>query len=194
MKKGPIEGILALLLLLSTGSALGAQQHASRSIDGFNHIPWGASEADIREAYGEPAQVDSLDNGIVVLAYREDLLGYPAVALYALFGENGLVKGQHVTKLRLDEGDCEGQYRAYRDHVTLAYPLIVPVENFDYPFTEDFCTAVQKGEGEWVNQWTDPSNGAVVTVVVKRGSDEVLLVYESAAFLNWLEPESAPES
>jgi len=188
MKTGPIAGILVLLLLLPTGSGLRAQQHASRSIDGFNGVPWGATEADIRGVYGKPAQVDSLDNGLVVLAYREDLIGEPAVALYALLGESGMVKGQHIAKLRLDDGDCEGQYRAYRDHVTLAYPLIVPVENYDYPFTEDFCTALKKGEGEWVNQWTDSSNGAVTTVVVKRGSDEVLLVYESATFLNWLEP------
>jgi hypothetical protein len=188
MKTGPIAGILAVLLLLPTGSGLRAQQRASRSIDGFNGIPWGATDSIIREVCGEPAQVDSLDSGIVVLAYREDLLGEPAVALYALLGENGMVKGQHVAKLRLDDGDCEGQYRAYRDYVTLAYPLLVPVENYDYPFTEDFCTALKKGEGEWTNQWTDPTNGAVITVVVQRGSDEVLLVYESATFLGWLEP------
>jgi len=188
MKTGPKATILAFLLLLPRGSELCGQQHASRSIEGFNDIPWGASEAAIRGAYGEPAKVDSLESGIVVLGYRENLLGKPAVALYALLGDKGMVKGQHIAKLRLDEGDCEGQYRAYRDHVTLAYPLIVPVENYDYPFTEDFCTALKQREGEWANQWTDPGNGAVITVVVTRGSDEVLLVYESAAFLNWLEP------
>jgi hypothetical protein len=72
--------------------------------------------------------------------------------------------------------------------VTLTYPLIPPVENYDYPFTEDFCTALQNQRGEWANQWSDPKNGAVITVIVQRGSDEVMLIYESATFLNWLEP------
>lgn len=194
MKIGVIQAVVAFLLLFTTVQTLQGQQRASLSIDGFNGIAWGASDEDIRAEYGEPAKVDSLDNGIVVLAYREELLDEPAVAFYALLGAHGMVKGQHVVQLHLEEGDCEDQYRRYRDHVKLAYPLLVPVESFDYPFTDDFCTALANGEGEWMTQWTDPTNGAVITVIVQRGSKEVLLVYESATFLEWLEPEAAPEA
>jgi hypothetical protein len=193
MKTRLIQATVAFLLLLPAASSVQAQQRASSSIDGFNGLSWGASESDIRARFGEPAKVDSLENGVVVLAYREELLGEPAVAFYALLGTRGMVKGQHVVKLHLGEGDCEGQYRTYRDHVKLAYPLIVPVESFDFPFTDDFCTALENGEGEWMSQWTDPANGAVITVIVQRGSDEVLLVYESATFLEWLGPEANPE-
>jgi hypothetical protein len=127
------------------------------------------------------------------MAYREELLGAPAVSLYALLGEHGMVKGQHVVKLDLEGGNCEGQYRVYRDHVTFAYPLITPVENYEYPFTEDFCTALKNQRGQWANQWKDPASGAAVTVIVALGSDQVLLVYESATFLRWLNPEEWEE-
>jgi hypothetical protein len=183
-----IAALTALLTASIWGQSLYAQDGVSNTIDGFNGIPWGASQSDIRATHGVPAQVDTLDNGIVVLAYREELLGEPAVAFYALLGDSGMVKGQHVAKMQLDEGNCEGQYRVYRDHVTLTYPLIVPVENYDYPFTESFCTALQNQRGEWANQWTDETNGAVITVIVPRGSDEVMLIYESLTFLNWIEP------
>ena len=188
MKTGPIAVIVASLTVLFGTADLVAQQEVSTSIDGFNGIKWGSSEADIQGRFGEPAQIDSLGNGIVVLAYRVELLGEPAVAFYALLGDEGMIKGQHIVKMKLDEGNCEGQYRVYRDHVTLTYPLIRPVENYDYPFTEEFCTALQNGHGNWANQWADPDNGAVITVVVEEGTDEVKLIYESATFLNWLEP------
>ena len=188
MNTGLKAAILAFLTVLGGTSNLVAQQEVSMSIDGFNGIEWGSSEADVLARFGEPAQIDSLDNGIVVLAYRTDLLGEPAVAFYAFLGDAGMIKGQYIVKLHLDEGDCEGQYRVYRDHVTLTYPLIPPVENYDYPFTEDFCTSLLNGRGNWANQWADPENGAVVTVIVQEGTDEVKLIYESATFLNWLEP------
>ena len=149
---------------------------------------------EILAQFGEPAQVDTLENGVLVLAYRETLLGEPAVAFYAILADQGLVKGQYVVKLRLEEGNCEAQYRVYRDHVTLAYPLIVPVENYDYPFTEDFCTALQNRRGTWANQWRDTSNGSVITVIVPLGTNEVRLIYESATFLDWLGPETPPQN
>lgn len=188
MRTVPIVFFLACLPLLGAASDSAAQNRASTSIDGFNDVAWGSTEQDTRASFGEPVQVDSLDNGIVVLAYREDLLGEPTVTLFAFLGEHGLIKGQQTARLHLDAGDCEGQYRVYRDHVTLAYPLIKPVESYDYPFTEDFCTALRNRRGEWANQWTDPDNGAVVTVIVQRGTDQVKLIYESATFLGLLEP------
>lgn len=190
MRTGPIAVILACLALLTTASGLIAQERASTSIDGFHGMPWGTTETEILAQFGEPAQVDTLENGILVLAYREIFLGEPAVAFYAILADRGLVKGQYVVKLRLEEGSCEAQYRVYRDHVTLAYPLIVPIENYDYPFTEDFCTALRNQRGVWANQWTDTSNGSVITVIVPLGTDEVRLIYESATFLEWLGPET----
>jgi len=194
MKTALFSVFLAFVLVPISPLKLGAQERASTSIDGFRGMAWGASEADIRSVNGEPAKVDTLDNGIVVLAYRDTLLGEPTVAFYALLGEEGMIKGQYVVKLKLDEGDCEGQYRVYRDHVTLSYPLIAPIENYDYPFTVDFCTALRDQNGWWANQWKDPSNGSVVTVIVQQGTDEVKLIYESATFLRWLEADAPVEN
>lgn len=194
MKTGLIAAILAFLTFPLGGSDLVAQGRALTSIDGFNGMAWGSTDSTIRAKFSEPAQVDSLENGIVVLAYRENLLGEPAVALFAVFGDHGLIKGQHIVKLKLEDGDCEAQYRLYRDHVTLTYPLIAPVENADFPFTEDFCTALQNGHGWWVTQWADPSNGSVATVIVQEGTDEVKLIYESATFLNWLDAKPPGEN
>ena len=194
MRTGPIAVILACLALPAAASWLNAQERVSTSIDGFHGLSWGATTTEILAQFGEPAQVDTLENGVLVLAYRETLLGEPAVSFYAILADQGLVKGQYVVKLRLEEGNCEAQYRVYRDHVTLAYPLIVPVENYDYPFTEDFCTAVQNRRGTWANQWRDTSNGSVITVIVPLGTDEVRLIYESATFLDWLGPETPPQN
>jgi hypothetical protein len=194
MKTGLIGTILASLTLSSVASDLVAQGRALTSIDGFNGMAWGSSDSAIRAEYSEPTQVDSLENGIVVLAYRENLLGEPAVALFAVFDDHGLIKGQHIVKLKLGAGDCEAQYRVYRDHLTLTYPLISPVETADFPFAEDFCTALQNGRGWWVTQWTDPSNGSVATVIVQQGTDEVKLIYESAVFLNWLNSQAPGEN
>ena len=190
MKTGQIAAIFASLAAWVGTPDLAAQQGASTSIDGFDGLTWGTSRSDILAKHGEPAKVDSLQNGVEVLAYRTELLGEPAVTYFALLGTEGLVKGQHVVKLKLEEGNCEAQYRVYRDHVTLAYPLIPPVENYDYPFTEDFCTSLRNGYGNWANQWVDPDNGSVVTVIVPEGKDEVMLIWESAIFLNWLGAES----
>ena len=194
MKTGLIAAILASLTFSLVASDLVAQGRALTSIDGFNGMAWGSSDSAIQAKYSEPARVDSLENGIVILTYRENLLGEPAVALFAVFGDHGLIKGQHIVKLKLEEGDCEAQYRVYRDHVTLTYPLISPVETADFPFDEDFCTALQNGRGWWATQWTDPSDGSVATVVVQQGTDEVKLIYESVIFLNWLEAQSPGEN
>jgi hypothetical protein len=194
MRARLITAILAFLILSMGGADLGAQERASSSIDGFNGMPWGSSDADIIAEFGEPSQVSSLDTGMRVLAYDTELLGDPAVSLYAILGDQGLIKGQHMVKLRPDKGNCEGQYGVYRDHVTLTYPLIAPIENYDYPFTEDFCTAIENGNGEWANQWTDPSSGSVVTVIVERGTDDVKLIYESATFIRWLDSRQQQEN
>ena len=194
MKTGQIVAILASLTYSLGASDLLAQERALASIDGFSGMPWGSSDSAIQAKYSEPARVDSLENGVVVLTYRESLLGEPAVAQFAVFGDRGLIKGQHIVKLKLEEGDCEAQYRVYRDHVTLTYPLISPVETADFPFDEDFCTAVQNGHGWWATQWTDPSDGSVATVIVQQGTDEVKLIYESAIFLNWLDAQAPSEN
>ena len=109
MKSGLTAAILASITVLTGTSNLVAQQDVSMSIDGFHGIEWGSSEADVLYRFGEPAQIDSLGNGIVVLAYRVDLLGEPAVAFFALLGDRGMIKGQYIVKLQLDAGDCEGQ-------------------------------------------------------------------------------------
>lgn len=184
---------LTLLGLALASLPLPAQHAASTSVDGFNGLPWGTSAEAIVERFGDPVQRDRLDNGIIVLAYRETLLDLPVSTLYAVLPDRGLVKGQHMFELDLEAGDCEGQYTRLRDHVKFSYPLIAPVENADYPFEVDFCTAVSEGTGEWATQWTDRSTSSIVTVVVERGSEEVKLIYESGLFLDWLGVSLPPE-
>lgn len=167
-------------------SAAAAQESASLTVEGFNQLPWGASIAEIEATYGPPGNTETLDNGVVVLAYDDTLLDRPSVTLYAILEGAGLVKGQQMVRLDLEAGDCEGQYRSYRDLVTLRFPLIRPIENYDYPFTMSFCEAVEAREGTWATQWKDASTGSVVTVIVEQGTDVVKLVFESRIFLEWL--------
>ena len=169
-----------------------AQDGASRTIDGFNGLPWSASATAVRAMHGVPQQTDTLDDGVIVMAYDDTLLQRPATTLYALLDGRGLVKGQHVAQLDLEAGDCEGQYRRYRDLVTLRFPLIRPVENYDYPFTMSFCEAVEARNGTWGTQWRDETTGSVVTVVVEEGTDVVKLIFESRTFREWVGADSDP--
>jgi hypothetical protein len=186
-------GLVLLLLGALPDPALG-QGEALTSVEGFNGIPWGAPASAIREKYGSPAQTDSLDNGIVVLAYREAVLDLPAATLYAVLPDRGLVKGQHMVNLDLEAGDCEGQYGRLRDHIKFTFPLLTPVENPDYPLHSDFCAAVRDGAGAWATQWIDRSTRSIITVIVERGSTEVKLIFESGLFLDWLGVTLPPEN
>ena len=185
-------GLLALALGALPGRAVG-QDGALTSVEGFNGIPWGAPGSAIEDTFGSPVQTDTLDNGIIVLAYRETLLDLPAATLYAVLADRGLVKGQHMVNLDLEAGDCEGQYGRLRDHVKFTYPLLTPVENSDYPYQSDFCTAVRDSTGSWATQWIDRSTSSIVTVIVERGSTEVKLIFESGLFLDWLGVTLPPE-
>jgi len=186
--RAPLIGILAGLA--AVGSPLHpavAQDGASTIIGGFNGLDWGASAADIEAKHGAPQQVDTLENDLVVLAYEDTLLDRRAITLYAVREGQGLIKGQHMVQLDLEAGDCEGQYRQYRDLVTLRYPLISPIEDYDYPFTMTFCEAVEAQNGTWATQWRDEATGAVATVIVEDATDVVKLIYESRAFREWSE-------
>lgn len=185
--------VLGFWATTAVAPPLAAQEGASAAIDGFNDLPWGASRADIEAHQATPAQVDSLDSGILVLAYDDTILGRPGTTLYAVLPGKGLVKGQHRVELDLDAGDCEDQYSEYRDHIKFRYPLIQPVENASFPFDQSFCEAVRNGVGAWATQWTDRVTVSVVTVVVEKGSTAVKLIFESGAFLDWLGVDLPPE-
>jgi hypothetical protein len=170
-----------------------AQDGVHSSIDGFNGVPWGASGEVIERKFGSPVQADTLENGIIVLAYRETLLDLPATALYALLQDRGLVKVQLLVDLDVAAGDCEGQYGRLRDYVKLSYPLIPPVESSSYPYHRDFCSAVREGAGEWATQWTDRSANSTITVIVERGTAAVKLIFESGLFRDWLGVPPPPD-
>lgn len=188
--------IAAGLAVLGAGilpAELAAQRTVKTSVDGFNGLPWGAPHQAIEDRFGSAVTTDTLDNGIIVLSYRETVLDLPATSLYAVVPDVGLVKGQHMVELDLEAGDCEGQYRRLRDHITFTFPLIAPVENTEYPFDLDFCEAVSEGVGVWATQWIDRSTSSVVTVIVEEGTDEVKLIFESEQFLDWLGVSLPPE-
>ncbi len=170
-----------------------AQRTVSTSIDGFNGVPWGAPQQSIEDRFGTPVQTDTVENGVIVLSYRETILDLPATTLYAILPEKGMVKGQHMIELDLEAGDCEGQYRRLRDHVMFTFPLIAPVENTEYPYDLDFCEAVSHGAGLWATQWIDRSTSSVATVIVEEGSDEVKMIFESGLFLEWIGVSLPPE-
>lgn len=193
MTRVRVATMLALGAVLSGPALVAGQDGALESVDGFNGHPWGASRTEIEASSGRPERADVLDNGVTVLAFRDSLLDREAVTLYALVDGIGLVKGQHVARIDVDEGDCDEQYRAFRDHVTLLYPLLQPVENFEIPLEGDFCAAIEERTAVWATQWKDPSTGSVITVIVEEGSDLVKLIYESRAFLDWLGAPVAAE-
>lgn len=162
-----------------------AQDSPSMTIDGFRGLAWGTSPAEIVSKFGEPAENRRIDDGLLMLAYRDSLEGRPSVILFGLLDDAGLVKGQEVVDA--GEGDsCITYIRAVHRTVDLRYPLIRPKEEAKNNTGDAICEAAAGGMAFWHRQWRDEATGSIVTVSLDSGADQVNLIYESKAFRDWL--------
>jgi hypothetical protein len=159
------------------------------NIAGFRGIEFGASAAEIRSAFGDPAEERRLDSGLRMLAYHGELAGQPSLILFGLLDDRGFVKAQEVIDLAGGE-TCIAEIREIQHEINLAYPLIRPTEQARNNTPDPICTAAPAGDAFWHRQWRDESTGAVITVSVPSGSDEVDVIYESLAFRDWVGPEA----
>jgi len=195
----------ALLLLLSPGvlaqepggeanaaadeTPAPARFEPSTTITSFRDIEFGASADEIRSAFGEPVEDRRLDNGLRMLAYRDELAGQPSVIVFGLLDDLGFVKAQEV--IDLAGGDaCISRIREIQQAINLEYPLIRPAEQARNNTADPICTAAPAGQAFWHRQWRDETTGAVITVSIASGTDEVDVIYESRAFRDWVDPES----
>lgn len=199
--------LLVGVLMLGTFAALPAQEAIAASddsvsgegvgpsttISGFRGIEFGASAEDVRSAFGEPLEERRLENGLRMMAYRGELAGQPSVILFGLLGDRGFVKAQEVIDLAGDD-ECVGQIREIHHEINLRYPLIRPAEQARNNTADAICTAAPAGQAYWHRQWRDESTGALITVSVPSGSDEVDVVYESRAFREWVAPEAGAKT
>lgn len=195
--------LLIAALLLGTPPGLPAQEtvqaaddtasrdtsEPSTTISGFRGIEFGASGDEIRATFGEPLEERLLENGLRMLAYRGELAGQPSVILFGLLDDRGFVKAQEVIDLAGGE-ECIGQIRDIHHEINLKFPLIRPAEQARNNTPDAICTAAPAGQAFWHRQWRDDSTGALITVSVPSGSDEVDVIYESRAFRDWVDPES----
>ncbi len=158
------------------------------SVDEFNGFTWGTRTPELYERLGAPAQADTLDGGMMVLAYRDSLEGSASVAMYAILAEEGLVKGQH--SIPFDElesaGGCEAQFVKLRKYLLLKYPMIVPEDRSRNDSPKAFCEAVLDGDAAWISTWLDPVTGARAMVVIDAGQPRLSVVFESARFFEWV--------
>lgn len=177
---------IAVAILLGGPWPAAAQNGPSKSIDAFNGFPWGTSESAIVEQLGPPLQADTLEQGILVLVYQDELAGIATVAMYAVFPDEGLVKGQHTVAFD-DVNDCESTFRTLRTHVLLSYPMIVPVDQSRNDSMETFCEAVRAGLAEWISTWEDAETGARAMVVIESGRPRLSVIVESSTFIRWAE-------
>lgn len=207
MKRRCVRQFLAAALLLTLPPGLAAQEiggeanaaadetpvpprfEPSTMISGFRGIEFGASADDIRATFGEPLEERLLENGLRMLAYRGELAGQPSVILFGLLDDRGFVKAQEVIDLAGGE-ECVGQIRDIHHEINLKYPLIRPAEQARNNTPDAICTAAPAGQAYWHRQWSDDSTGALITVSVPSGGDEVDVVYESRAFRDWVSPDA----
>jgi hypothetical protein len=185
---GALVASLAVVSAAVSPRVLTAQNPVSMSVDEFNGFAWGTPTPALYERLGAPAQADTLDGGMVVLAYRDSLEGSASVAMYAILGEEGLVKGQH--SIPFDElesaGGCEAQFVKLRKYLLLKYPMIVPEDRSRNDSPKAFCEAVLDGDAAWISTWLDPATGARAMVVIDAGQPRLSVVFESARFLEWV--------
>ena len=184
--------LVVLVQLLSSQTAV-AQNRVSMTVDGFNGFPWGTPASKIYESLGEPARTDTLDGGMVVVAYRDSLEQSAAVAMYAILAGEGLVKGQHSISFQelSSTGECEAEFIRLRNYLLLKYPMIVPEDRSRNDSSKAFCEAVLDGDAAWISTWTDSATGARAMVVIDAGQPRLNVVFESARFLEWVEQREA---
>jgi hypothetical protein len=186
---GVLTKSLVIIAAAVSPSVVIAQNPVSMSVDEFNGFAWGTPPPELYARLGAPVQADTLEGGMVVLAYRDSLEGSASVAMYAILGEEGLVKGQH--SIPFDElesaGGCEAQFVKLRKYLLLKYPMIVPEDRSRNDSPKAFCEAVLDGDAAWISTWLDPATGARAMVVIDAGRPRLSVVFESARFLDWVE-------
>ncbi|MCL7980168.1 MAG: hypothetical protein M8865_09735 [marine benthic group bacterium] len=187
---------LAIVAAAAAPPVVVAQGEVSMSVDEFNGFAWGTPAPELYARLGAPLQADTLPGEMVVLAYRDSLEGSASVAMYAMLGEVGLVKGQH--SIPFDEmestGGCEAQFVRLRKHLLLKYPMIVPEDRSRNNSPKAFCEAVLDGDAAWISTWLDPVSGARAMVVIDAGQPRLNVVFESAEFLAWVESRKSDPS
>ena len=190
-----LHALVTLAAAISPPAAM-AQGEVSMSVDEFNGFAWGTSESELYARLGAPVQADTLMGGMMVLAYRDSLEGSASVAMYAVLGEEGLVKGQHA--IPFDElesaGGCEAQFVKLRKYLLLKYPMITPEDRSRNDSPKAFCEAVLDGDAAWISTWIDPGTGARAMVVIDAGQPRLNVVFESARFLDWVESRESTSS
>lgn len=188
-----IPTALAMLVHVLSPPTADAQERVSMTVDGFNGFRWGAPASEIFESLGEPARTDTLDGGMLVVAYRDSLEQFASVAMYAILADEGLVKGQH--SIPFDEltnaGECEAGFIRLRNYLLLKYPMIVPEDRSRNDSSKAFCEGVLDGDAAWISTWTDSATGARAMVVIDAGQPRLNVVFESARFLEWVEQREA---
>ncbi len=188
-----VSTTLALLVHVVSPLAAGAQERVAMTVDGFNGFRWGTPASAIFESLGEPARTDTLDGGMLVVAYRDSLEQSAAVAMYAILAGDGLVKGQH--SISFDElsstDECEAGFIRLRNYLLLKYPMIVPEDRSRNDSSKAFCEAVLDGDAAWISTWTDGTTGSRAMVVIDAGQPRLNVVFESARFLEWVEQREA---
>jgi hypothetical protein len=197
LKRLPPLAILVLFAIVAAPRAAPAQERVSMTVDGFNGFHWGTPVSVILAELGDPARADTLEGGMLVLAFRDSVEQMASVAMYAVLVGEGLVKGQH--SVSFDElsstEDCEAQFIRFRKYLLLKYPMIIPEDRSRNDSRKSFCAAVQDGDAAWISTWNDSSTGARAMVVIDAGQPRLNVVYESARFIAWVDSrDSVPVS
>ena len=155
------------------------------NIEGFRGVEWGTEAQAVLDRFGTPEEDRMLEGDLRMLAYRDTLLGQPAVVLWGFLPEGGFQKGQVVVNA-LRGQECIDQIRAIHSLVDRQYPLIRPTEEAKNNTPYFICDAAEQGQAHWHRQWHDEDTGAVVSVRLDSGTIQVNLIYESLAFREWV--------
>ena len=181
--------LTALAILLP--ATAGAQQSVSLRIDEFEGFPWGTAQEAVLDSLGAPVQADTLEEGIVVLAFEGTIDDTASIAMFAFFPGQGLVKGQHSIPFDASV-DCVALFRDMRHFLLLKYPMIVPVDRSRNDSSKGFCDAVPEGDAEWITSWEDSQTGARALVSIEARRPRLNVVFESADFIAWVEDSERP--
>lgn len=174
--------ILAVALALGSGGCRREPQ-----VTGFMEVPWGATRAQLVAKLGKPQSETPWPGGALSLVFpRRNVLDEPAEPRFVVT-RDGMVQGGYTVWVVEFPYRCQQVYRSYVDAVSTRFPGLKPKTQSDgvAPDAPSFCVAAAEGRAGMQTEWSDPANGARITVSIWRGEQMVRVAYQSAAGRRW---------
>jgi hypothetical protein len=178
-----LQVLIPTAVLVSGASAQQPAPPTTKEISGFLRIHWGGSAQDVINAFGSPMVDKTNEGGNRVLVYKDRVVNRPALALFYVDQQKGLMKG--IYSVSYGPGnDCEALFHNLTTLVERTFggglrPLELRTQSDE---KVPFCDAAARGKASWSVTWTEAGSGNSVRVNLEPEGKLVDLIFQSGSF------------